>query len=91
MYMSSKPDLPPLDFKNNTPIGKRIAKIRKGLGLTQEELGKKIGIKRFMVSDYELGRVRLHDEMVARFAIALNVSADYLVGLKDDPEPFPKK
>ena len=89
--MPKKPDLPSLELKNSTPIGKRIAKIRKRIGLTQEELGKKIGIKRFMVSDYELGRVRLYDEMVARFAIALEVTTDYLLGLKDDPEPFPKK
>jgi hypothetical protein len=29
--------------------------------------------------------------MVARFAIALDVSADYLIGLKDKPEPLQKK
>jgi transcriptional regulator with XRE-family HTH domain len=89
--MPKKPDLPPLELKNTTPIGKRIAQTREKIGLTQEELGKKIGIKRFMVSDYELGRVKLYDEMVVRFAIALGVSTDYLLGLKDKPEPLSKK
>ena len=59
--------------------------------LTQKELADKIGISRILVWNYENGRLRLYDEMVKRFAIALEVSTDYLLGLKDDPEPFPKK
>ena len=89
--MSRKPDLPPLDLRNGETIGERIAKMRKELGLTQDELGKKIGIKRTMVSDYEIGRAKLYDEMITRFAIILEVSTDYLLGLKDEPEPLPKK
>ena len=89
--MSRKPDLPPLNLGNGETIGQRIAKIRKKFGLTQKELGEKISIKRAMVSDYELGRAKLYDEMVARFAIALEVSSDYLLGLTNKPEPLPKK
>ena len=43
-----------------------------------------IGITRTALSAYESGRVRLYDEMIARFAIALNVSTDTLFGLKDE-------
>ena len=77
-----KKPLPPIDLGSDT-IGQRIAYHRKRLGLTQKVLGEKIGIQRLLVTDYETGCVRLHDEMVARFALALSVSADELLGLKN--------
>jgi transcriptional regulator with XRE-family HTH domain len=64
-------------------IGKRIATTRKQHGLTQKELSEIIGIKQTLVSDYETGRVRMFAEMVGRFAIALKVPADYLLGLDE--------
>jgi hypothetical protein len=36
-----------------------------------------------LVSDYEKGKLRLYDQMVARFALALNVSSDEILGLKN--------
>ena len=76
-----KNPLPPIELGSET-IGQRIAYHRKRLGFTQKELGEKIGINRLLVSEYETGYVRLHDEMVARFALALNVTTDELLGLK---------
>ena len=90
MPQKSKFKLKPLTIGKET-IGKRIAKIRKEKGLTQLELANEIGITRSHVSKYEIGWIRLYDEMLIRFAIALNVSLDYLVGLKDKPEPLQKK
>ena len=66
---------------DSTKIGKRIASIRKQKGLTQKELSEIIGIKQTLVSDYETGRVRMFAEMIGRFAIALNVPADQILGL----------
>ena len=83
--MPKKPDLPPLNICKQ-PIGHRIAMIRKEKGLTQQNLADKIGISRSLLSNYEVARNRLYDEMLIRFAIALDVSLDYLVGLKDEPE-----
>lgn len=40
-----------------------------------------IGIDQNLVSDYERGMIRLYDEMVSRFALALKTSADMLLGL----------
>jgi transcriptional regulator with XRE-family HTH domain len=68
---------------DQTKIGERIAKIRKEKKLSQQQLAETIGIKRVLVSDYERGKIRLYDEMVARFAIALKVSAGYLLGIED--------
>jgi transcriptional regulator with XRE-family HTH domain len=73
--------LEPLKISNET-IGQRIARIRKAKGFTQQELANRIGISRKLVTDYETGRVRLFDEMLARFALTLKVTSDELLGLK---------
>ena len=90
--MPQKPNenLTPLHLCDET-LGQRIALIRKKRGLTQKKLAEKIGITRSRLSNYEIDRIHLYDEMLIRFAIALDVSLDYLVGLKDEPEPLPKK
>ena len=75
--------LQPLALNGKETIGKRIASLRKRKGLTQAELAEKIGITRKLVSDYETDRTHLNDEMVIRFSIALSVSSDMLLGLKN--------
>jgi len=57
--------------------------LRKSKGLSQEALADLIGISRKQVSDYELGRARPNDEVLARFALALETSADSILGLDD--------
>lgn len=81
--MPKKPviKLPPIDLGDET-IGQRIARLRKERGLTQKSLAEKIGTTQSIITDYERGRIRLYDEMVARFAIALKVSADDILGIK---------
>lgn len=90
MASKSKIQLPPLDLGNET-VGERIARLRKERGLTQVELAKKIGIGQTLITDYERGKLRLHAEMVIRFAIALDVRTDELLGInnsvKDDYSP----
>jgi transcriptional regulator with XRE-family HTH domain len=80
--------LPPSDLS----LGKRLAKHRKALGLSQEALAEVMGLSRKQVVDYETGRVHLNDEMIVRFALTLKISADEILGLKpmrhseDQPE-----
>jgi len=85
MHMSmpkrSKLTLPPLNLGREA-IGERIARLRKERGYTQRELAYRIGIIHSLVSDYEKGKLRLYDQMVARFALALEVSADEILGMK---------
>jgi len=74
--------LPRLDLGKET-LGERLARLRKERGYTQAELAEKIGIIQALVSDYELDKLRMHAEMVIRFAKALGVSTDeLLVGTK---------
>jgi transcriptional regulator with XRE-family HTH domain len=75
---ASPPPIPPL------PTGERIAALRKAKGLSQAELAVLMGITRKQITDYETSRVRMNDEMVVRFALALKVSADELLGLADN-------
>ena len=77
----SRLKLPPLDLGPET-YGRRLARLRKERGYTQVELAEKIGIIQAIVSAYERDEVRMHAEMVARFAEALGVSTDELIGVK---------
>ena len=81
MAKKSRFKLPPLHHGGET-IGQRLARLRKAKGLTQVALAKKIGIIQTLVSEYELDKLRLHAEMLMRFALALEVSADEILGLK---------
>jgi transcriptional regulator with XRE-family HTH domain len=69
-----KKSLPPLAQSGET-FGQRIAPLRNLQGLTQRQLADRIGIVQNLVSDYENDKLRLFDEMVARFAYALRVSS----------------
>jgi transcriptional regulator with XRE-family HTH domain len=84
MPQKCKYELEPLNISSES-IGKRIARIRKSKQLTQEQLAEKIGITRSRLSKYEIDNIRLYDEMVTRFAIALGVSSDEILGLKEYP------
>ena len=84
MPRKSKFKLKPLHISNES-IGKRIAKIRKSKNLTQKELAQKIGITRSRLSKYEIDKIHLLDVIVIRFAIALEVSSDEILRLKEYP------
>jgi transcriptional regulator with XRE-family HTH domain len=80
MPRKSQIQLPPLDLGKES-LGQRLARFRKLRGFTQVELAEQIGIIQSLVSDYERDRLRPHPEMIVRFALALGVSTDELLGL----------
>jgi transcriptional regulator with XRE-family HTH domain len=75
----SRFELPPIDFGGET-LGERIARIRKERGFTQVELAARIGIIQSIVSSVESDDRKLSAEMAVRFAQALEVSMDELLG-----------
>ena len=80
--MQRAPRIPSVASKvNGESIGQRIARLRKERGLTQKQLAEKVGIIQVLVSDYEKGKLRLHAQMVVRFAQALGVKTDEFLGL----------
>ncbi len=72
--------LPPINLGDET-FGQRLARIRKQRGLTQSELAAQMGLVQALISEYERDKIRAHHEMVARFAVALEVSSDELLGI----------
>ena len=76
----SKLSLPVLELGDES-VGQRIARIRKERGYTQNELAERIGTIQALVSDYERDKLRLNADMAVRFAIALEVTTDELLGL----------
>lgn len=72
---STKPVQPTESF------GSRLARLRKERGFTQTELAKKVGMTQALISDYELDKLRPYADVAARFAVALGVSSDELLGI----------
>ena len=61
----------------------RLREAMDAAGMNQNKLAKAIRVRRQTISNYTLGQSAPDCEMLAKIAIALNVSTDYLVGLTD--------
>lgn len=62
----------------------RIKKLRKELGLTQNELAKKTGISRAVISTYESNINEIPQSNLIKLSRFFGVSIDYLVGNSDE-------
>ncbi|MBP3684160.1 MAG: helix-turn-helix transcriptional regulator [Oscillospiraceae bacterium] len=60
-------------------MGSRIARRRKELHLTQEQLAEKIGVSLQTVSCIELGKKAPRPEDLAKLCLHLNISSDYIL------------
>ena len=80
MVKKYKQKIPTIDLEEET-IGQRLSRLRKERGLTQIELAHQMGLVQALISDYERGRLRLHDEIIIKFAKALNVNSDEILGI----------
>jgi transcriptional regulator with XRE-family HTH domain len=82
--MKRKKPGPPKGQKINdverTPVGERLFKSRKARGLTQEQLGLKVGLSKRMIAHYESSPVTPPVDVLTRLADALHVTASYLLG-----------
>lgn len=67
-----------MDIKKQ--IGMRIRKARETLGISQEELGFRIGKSQDAISDYETGRRGIQSSELPIFANALEVPIAYFYG-----------
>jgi transcriptional regulator with XRE-family HTH domain len=70
-------------------IAQHLKEARKKQGLTQAELAEYLGVTREAVAAYESGRVRLMDDIIIRFASALKVSTDEILGYKQSSPDVP--
>lgn len=67
--------------------GDRIRQIRENLGWTQEYLAEALDVAVLQINRYENNKNEPSAEVVSRLATVLGCSADYLLGLSDDPTP----
>ena len=77
---------PHANHSDRLSAGGRLAELRKQHGYTQKDLAEKIGIAWTLISDYERGKLRLHDQLLVKVARVLGVSADELLGLGEVKE-----
>ena len=71
-------------------LAKRLRKCRDEAGLTQIKVAIYCDITEKAYQNYELGVHEPKLSILARIARLYKVSIDYLVGLTDDPRPYPR-
>ena len=65
-------------------LGERLSTVRERRGLTQGEVARRVRLPQQAISRLERGeRHHVRSDVLARLAIALDVSADVLLGLRD--------
>ena len=72
-------------------IGDKIKSYRKKKGLTQKELGKKIGVGHTTVSAYEKGTISLNMNMLFSISAALDIRVDDLFPERMSEEAYLEK
>ncbi|MNW40221.1 HTH-type transcriptional regulator ImmR [compost metagenome] len=68
-------------------LGERIRTSRISRGWTQEELAGKIDTTKHVISNWERNKGNPDPEQITALANTFEVSADYLLGLSNFPEP----
>lgn len=68
----------------------RLRELRKKKGFKQIKMQMLTGIDQSDYSKIETGRRNMSFEQCKRIALALGTSMDYLAGLTDEPEPYPR-
>ena len=69
----------------------RIRNLRIDNGLTQADVARLLNVSQNTYSQYEIGVMRYPLDAVVELAKFYDVSIDYLVGLTDEPKPYPRR
>ena len=73
-----------------TSPGTRIKELRLLADLSQEELGRRVGVQRAAINKYEKGRVtNIPIETIEKMATVFDVSPTYIVGWHEDKSSNP--
>lgn len=68
--------------------GDRLRQLREEQGYTQEELSEMLDIGVTQIWRYENEKSKPSSDILTKISRALDVSADYLLGLTDEPKGF---
>ena len=61
-------------------LGERIVAIRTRKGITQVQLGERLGLTQSVISRMESGEQRIHGEMIVTLATIFDVTTDEILG-----------
>lgn len=64
-------------------FNEKLKELRKANNFSQKELGEKLGVTNYSVSDWEQGRAQPDFETLVKISKLFAVSTDYLLGLED--------
>ncbi|MCI8538524.1 MAG: helix-turn-helix transcriptional regulator [Oscillospiraceae bacterium] len=78
-----------MSFKQK--FGARLFEVRKKNNEKQKELAELLGVGDTQISEIEHGNKTTTVEKLSIICRHYNVSADYLLGLTDDPKPHKRK
>ena len=71
----------------DTEVGKRLEFLMENLNMKQVELADKIGISKQSLYQYMHCKCEPRSSVIKQMAVALNTSADFIVGLTENPAP----
>ncbi len=75
-------------FYNNSM--KNVKNLRLQYGYTQQYVASKLNIKQNTYSQYETGAREISIDMLIALATFYNTSTDYVLGLTEEEEAYPK-
>lgn len=78
-------------MKNEVLRFARIRDLRIDRGLTQSQMAQVLNVKQNTYSQYEIGVLNYPLDVVVRLAQFYGTSTDYLLGLTDTPDPYPRR
>ena len=64
--------------------------LREDRDLSQTELADFLNIHQTTYSDYELGRVNIPIPLLIQLALYFDTSVDYIIGLTNEKQPYPR-
>lgn len=68
----------------------RLKNLREDNDLLQSQIAQVINISQTNYSKYELGKINIPIDTLIKLANYYNTSTDYILGLTDSKEPYPK-
>lgn len=69
----------------------RLKDIREDRDIKQQEVADYLHIRQNTYSQYENGRRQLPVDILIKLAAYFQTSTDYILGLTDEPQPYPTK
>ncbi len=72
-------------------ISERLRELRTGRGLTQRSLAEILNVKQNTYSQYETEQRQIPIEVLITLAKFYDVSTDYILGLTEIEDPYPRQ